>query len=137
MRARDIVGPLTKGQGADSCVIAVGVTDGDHVAQGVDAVRKGGTCVVTGVGRTAEVGIPVSPTMLTLFQKRIQGSLFGAMSPSKDIALLLELYRQGRLRLDELVTRTYSLDQINDGYADMHAGRNVRGVLVHDGGEQP
>ena len=135
--ARDIVGPLTKGQGADSCVIAVGVTDGDHVAQGVDAVRKGGTCVVTGVGRTAEVGIPVSPTMLTLFQKRIQGSLFGAMSPSKDIALLLELYRQGRLRLDELVTRTYSLDQINDGYADMHAGRNVRGVLVHDGGEQP
>ncbi len=134
--ARDVVGPLTNGQGADSCVIAVGVTDGGHVAQGVDAIRKGGTCVVTGVGRTAELGIPVSPTMLTLFQKRIQGSLFGAMSPSKDIALLLELYRQGRLRLDELVTRTYSLDQINDGYADMHAGRNVRGVVVHDGGEQ-
>ncbi len=107
------------------------------MAQGVDAIRKGGTCVVTGVGRTAEVGIPVSPTMLTLFQKRIQGSLFGAMNPSKDIALLLELYRQGRLRLDELVTRTYSLDQINDGYADMHAGRNVRGVLVHDRVEQP
>jgi S-(hydroxymethyl)glutathione dehydrogenase/alcohol dehydrogenase len=135
--ARHIVGPLTNGQGADSCIIAVGVTDGDHVAQGVDAIRKGGTCVVTGVGKTAEVGIPVSPTMLTLFQKRIQGSLFGGMSPSKDIPLLLELYRQGRLHLDELVTRTYSLDQINDGYADMHAGRNVRGVLVHEGDEEP
>ncbi len=135
--ATDIVAPLTNGQGADSCIIAVGVTDGGHVAQGVDVIRKGGTCVVTGVGRTADVGIPVSPTLLTLFQKRIQGSLFGAMSPSKDIALLLELYRQGRLRLDELVTQTYSLDQINDGYADMHAGLNVRGVLVHDRGEQP
>ncbi len=135
--ASAIVAPLTNGQGADSCIIAVGVTDGGHVALGVDAIRKGGTCVVTGVGRTAEVGIPVSPTMLTLFQKRIQGSLFGAMNPSKDISLLLELYRQGRLRLDELVTQRYSLDQINDGYADMHAGRNLRGVLVHDRGEQP
>ena len=79
-----------------------------------------------------EIGIPVSPTMLTLFQKRLQGSLFGASSPSKDIPLMLELYRQGRLRLDELVTTRYSLDQINEGYADMHAGLNIRGVIVHE-----
>ncbi len=130
--AREIVAPLTNGQGADSCIVCVGVTDGGHIAEGVESIRKGGTCVATGVGRTSEVGIPVSPTQLTLFQKRIQGSLFGASSPSKDIPLLLELYRQGRLHLDELVTRTYRLDEINEGYADMHAGRNMRGVLFHE-----
>jgi Zn-dependent alcohol dehydrogenase len=130
--ATELIGPFTNGQGADSCIICVGVTDGDHVAQGVDAIRKGGTCVLTGIGKAAGIGIPVSPTMLTLFQKRIQGSLFGASSPSKDIPLMLELYRRGRLHLDELVTTTYSLDQINEGYADMHAGRNIRGVIVHE-----
>ena len=72
------------------------------------------------------------PTMLTLFQKRIQGALFGAMSPSKDIPLLLELYRRGHLRLDELVTRTYRLEEINQGYADMHTGLNIRGVIIHE-----
>jgi S-(hydroxymethyl)glutathione dehydrogenase/alcohol dehydrogenase len=134
--AQELVAPVTNGQGADSCIVCVGVTSGSHVAQGVDAIRKGGTCVVTGVGNMAEIGIPVSPTMLTLFQKRIQGALFGAMNPSRDISLLLELYRQGRLHLDELVTQTYKLEQVNEGYADMHAGRNMRGVLVHEGWER-
>ena len=129
--AVETVHPLTNGQGADSCIVCVGVTDGEHVAQGLDAVRKGGTCVVTGIGKMMEGSIPLSPTMLTLFQKRIQGSVFGASNPTRDIPLMLELYRQGRLRLDELVTRTYTLDEVNEGYADMHAGRNIRGVIVH------
>ena len=68
---------------------------------------------------------------LTLFQKRIQGSLFGESSPSKDILRMLSLYQSGRLKLDELVTRTYTLDNINEGYADMHAGKNLRGVVIH------
>jgi NDMA-dependent alcohol dehydrogenase len=129
--AREIVAPLTNGQGADSCIVCVGVTHGGHISEGVDAIRKGGTCVVTGIGKADQVGIPVSPTMLTLYQKRIQGALFGGSSPSKDIPLMLELYRQGRLHLDELVTRTYRLEDINEGYADMHAGRNMRGVIAH------
>ncbi len=45
--------------------------------------------------------------------------------------MLLELYSQGRLDLDALVTRTYTLDGINRGYEDMRAGRNIRGVLVY------
>ena len=44
---------------------------------------------------------------------------------------MLELYRAGKVRLDELVTNTYTLDTINEGYADMHAGKNLRGVLIH------
>jgi NDMA-dependent alcohol dehydrogenase len=128
----EIARSFTNGQGADSCIVCVGVTTGDHIAQGVEAVRKGGTCVATGIGNVAEKGIPVSPSQLTLFQKRIQGSLFGASSPSRDIPLMLELYRQGRLKLGELITQRYSLDQINEGYGDMHAGTNIRGVIIHE-----
>jgi S-(hydroxymethyl)glutathione dehydrogenase/alcohol dehydrogenase len=68
---------------------------------------------------------------VTLYQKRIQGSLFGASSPSKDIPMLLDLYSRGRLKLDELISRRYSLKEVNDGYADMRAGINMRGVIMH------
>jgi NDMA-dependent alcohol dehydrogenase len=128
----DLARSFTNGQGADSCIVCIGVTTGEHIAAGVEAVRKGGTCVATGIGNIAQKGIPVSPSQLTLFQKRIQGSLYGASSPSSDIPRMLELYRQGRLHLDELVTQRYSLDQINEAYEDMHAGKNIRGVIVHD-----
>ena len=42
------------------------------------------------------------------------------------------MYASGRYNLDDLVTRTYPLEEVNQGYADMHAGRNIRGVLVFD-----
>jgi NDMA-dependent alcohol dehydrogenase len=122
---------VTNGQGADSCIITIGITKGEHVAEGFNAIRKAGTVVVTGLGDLMEVGIPVPIGVLTLFQKRIQGSLYGESSPSKDIPRLLAMYQAGVLKLDELVTNTYTLDNINDGYADMHAGKNLRGVLIH------
>ena len=52
------------------------------------------------------------------------------MSPSKDVPRLLGLWRNGQLRLEELVSQRYELDPINKGYADMHAGRNIRGLVV-------
>jgi S-(hydroxymethyl)glutathione dehydrogenase/alcohol dehydrogenase len=129
--ATDIARGFTNGQGADSCIVCVGVTSGEHIAQGVDAIRKAGTCVLVGLGREADdVSLPISARHVVLFQKRLQGSLFGASSPSKDIPAMLDLYRQGRLKLDELITTRYPLEAINDGYADLRAGRNLRGVVV-------
>ncbi len=129
--ATEFAQSVTNGQGADSAIVTVGVTKGEHIAQAFTAIRKAGTVVVTGLGDITEVGIPISPGELTLFQKRVQGSLFGASSPSRDILAMLDLYQAGKLRLDELVTNTYTLETINDGYADMHAGKNLRGVLIH------
>jgi S-(hydroxymethyl)glutathione dehydrogenase/alcohol dehydrogenase len=123
---------VTNGQGADSAVITVGIMKGEYIGQAFAGVRKGGTVVCTAVGNMEEVGIPVPLFELTLYQKRIQGALFGASSPSKDILLMLQMYVDGKLKLDELVTTTYTLDTINEGYADMHAGRNLRGVLIHE-----
>ena len=121
---------LTNGQGADSAIVTIGVVKGEHIAQAFAAIRKAGTVVVTGLGNIAEVGIPVSFGELTLFQKRIQGSLFGQSNPSSDILRQVQMYRDGKLKLDELVTRTYTLDEIALGYEDMHAGKNIRGVIM-------
>lgn len=128
--AADYARSVTNGQGADSAIVATGVLEADHVRQAFAAIRKAGTVVVTGLGNP-ETDVQVSARELTLFQKRLQGALFGASSPSRDIPWMLDLYRAGALRLDELITRTYTLDQINEGYADLHAGVNMRGVIVY------
>ena len=125
--AAEIARGLTEGQGADAVIVTVGVTTGEHLAQAFAAIRKAGTVVATGVG--ADVGIPISVLELAMYQKRIQGGIYGGASPAVQIPRLIELYRRGQLYLDELVTRTYSLDAINDAYDDMHAGRNIRGVI--------
>jgi NDMA-dependent alcohol dehydrogenase len=121
---------LTDGQGADASIVTVGVTTGAHVGAALRAVRKAGTCVVVGLGeaRTRDGDIPL--TELVLYQKRLQGSLFGASAPTADIPAQLRLYQQGALKLDELITTRYALDDIAQGFADMHAGRNIRGVVV-------
>jgi NDMA-dependent alcohol dehydrogenase len=128
--ATEIAQSFTNGQGADSCIMCVGVATGEHVAQAVESIRKAGTAVLTGLPRAADdTSLPISLRHIVLYQKRLQGSLFGASSPSKDIPALLELYRQGRLKLDELITTRYPLDRINDGYEDMRSGQNLRGII--------
>ncbi len=127
--AADLARSLTNGQGADSTIVTVGVLSGEHVGQAFDSIRKAGTVVVTAVAPMSLSSIPVSPFILAMFQKRLQGCLYGMMSPSSDVPRLLWMYRQGQLKLDELVTRTYTLDEINAGYDDMHAGTNIRGVI--------
>jgi NDMA-dependent alcohol dehydrogenase len=130
--ATEIARSFTNGQGADSCIVCIGVTTGDHVAQAVESIRKAGTCVLTGLPRAADdLSLPISLRHIVLYQKRLQGSLFGASSPSKEIPALLELYRQGRLQLDELITRRYGLESINEGFEDMRAGRNIRGIVTY------
>ena len=127
--AAELARSLTNGQGADSTIVTVGVLSGEHIAQAFDSIRKAGTVVVTAVAPMALSNIPVSPFLLAMFQKRIQGCLYGMMSPSSDVLRLLEMYERGQLKLDELVTRTYPLEEINVGYDDMHAGVNIRGLI--------
>jgi S-(hydroxymethyl)glutathione dehydrogenase/alcohol dehydrogenase len=69
--------------------------------------------------------------VLTLFEKTIKGSLFGSGNPQRDIIKMLDLYQAGQLKLDELVTTRYTLSEVNQGYADLVAGKNIRGVLLH------
>ncbi|WP_326568892.1 zinc-binding dehydrogenase [Amycolatopsis rhabdoformis] len=130
--ATELARQFTNGQGADSAIVTVGITTGEHVAQAVSAIRKAGTAVVTGLGDFTAVGVPISLGELTLFQKRLQGSLYGQSNANTDILGQIELYRSGALKLDELITRTYSLDEVAQGYQDMHDGLNLRGVVRFD-----
>jgi len=127
--ATEIARSFTNGQGADAAIVTVGVTTGEHIAAAFSAIRKAGICVVTGLGKMTDVGIPISPMELTLYQKRLQGSLFGSCAPTADIPWMIDLYTAGKLELDKLVTNTYKLDDIAQGFADMHAGKNLRGVV--------
>ncbi|MGA8370263.1 MAG: alcohol dehydrogenase, partial [Acidimicrobiales bacterium] len=69
---------------------------------------------------------------LAMYQKEVRGVVFGAGNPRYDIPNLLALYRTGQLKLDELITKTYRLDQINQGYQDMLDGVNIRGVITFE-----
>jgi NDMA-dependent alcohol dehydrogenase len=132
--AADFARSITNGQGADKAIVTVGVTTGQHVAQAFSAVRKAGVVVVTGLGDiTDATGIPISVGELTLFAKEIKGAMFGDSNPHTDILKMLRLYQEGHLKLEEQVTQRYTLDEVNQGYEDMHAGKNIRGVIVHDG----
>jgi len=66
---------------------------------------------------------------LTFYEKQVRGSLFGSSNPQDDVPKLLSLYCSGLLKLDELVDREYRLEELNEGYEDMLAGRNIRGLI--------
>jgi len=124
---------ITDGQGADSAIVTIDVVTGEHVAQAFDAVAKGGTVVVTGMASVkAHVGIPVSVLTLAGYQKRIQGCLYGMGSPAVDVLREIDLYRAGHLKLDELITARYKIDDINRAVDDLIEGRNIRGVIMHE-----
>jgi S-(hydroxymethyl)glutathione dehydrogenase/alcohol dehydrogenase len=62
----------------------------------------------------------------------MQGSLFGGANPLYDIPMILGLWQSGDIKLTELVSQRYTLDQINEGYQDMMDGKNLRGVIIHE-----
>jgi Zn-dependent alcohol dehydrogenase len=122
---------LTRGQMADAAILTPGLMTSEIVAGGFNAIGKGGVVVLTGLNKLMEQNIELPGTILTLFRKSIKGSLFGDCNPTTDIPKILGLYQSGDIKLDEIITRTYTLDQVNEGYDDLLAGKNVRGVVVH------
>jgi alcohol dehydrogenase (nicotinoprotein) len=129
--AAALIEELTRGVGADKAIITAGVIEAPTVSAAVEAIRKGGIVTITGLSGVTETTIQVPSAALTLFEKRIHGTLFGSCNPFYDIPKMLDLYQAGRIKLDELITNTYRLDEINKGYEDLLAGENIRGVILH------
>ncbi len=131
--ATDFVRSISDGQGAESAILTMGKPTNQDVALAFDAIAKGGTVVLTGMADMAEpVGIPIHLLAIAGMQKSIKGALFGMCSPPVDILRQIDLYRAGKLLLDEMITRRYALDDINVAVDDLLEGRNIRGVVVHD-----
>ncbi|NKQ51427.1 NDMA-dependent alcohol dehydrogenase [Amycolatopsis sp. K13G38] len=131
--AQDAVVDLTRGQLADHAICTVGVLTAEVVSQATAIVGKAGQVTVTSVGRTGENHVQLAANgSLVGYQRRIQGHVFGMCNPLHDIPRLHGLYRDGRLKLDELITRRYGLDEINQGYQDLDEGKIIRGIVVHE-----
>ena len=130
--AASLIEQETWGRKCDKVILAMGLGDGSTMDQVMGLVAKRGTVVVTNIHSASETSNNIPLLDLTLSEKKVVGSLFGSANPRKDIPRLLELYSAGKLDLDGMVTRTYSLDDINQGFADMRDGKNIRGVLRYE-----
>ncbi len=130
--AKTLVEQLTWGQMADKAILTVGTAEGELIAPMLDLLSKDGRAVVTAIAPISQMDVKLNLHLLTLFQKQLHGALFGSANPRADIPKLLSLYRDGQLKLDELVTRTYTLEDVNQGYQDLRDGKNVRGLIVYN-----
>jgi len=129
--ALPLVQDITWGTMANKVIMTMGVGSGELMAQALALASKRGRVVVTNIHPAMEMSASMSLLDLTLMEKQVVGSLFGSGNPRYDIPKLLGLYREGQLDLDGLVTKTYPLEAINEGYQDMRDGKNIRGVLVY------
>ncbi|MCP4578803.1 MAG: Zn-dependent alcohol dehydrogenase [Deltaproteobacteria bacterium] len=94
-------------------------------------IRRGGSAVIVGVpGLQEKLTLPMFE--LSLLEKSILGSYYGSCDGRVDLKALLDLYKNGRLKLDQLVTTRYSFDNIQKGFEDLESGKNARGVVIYD-----
>jgi NDMA-dependent alcohol dehydrogenase len=129
--ATEFAKSVTDWQGADKAILTVGILTGKDVADAFYAIRKAGTVVLTAIAPSSEESIPIPPLDITRYQKRIQGAIYGASNPRADIPRQYAMYQNGQLKLDELISGLYALDDIEQGYVDLLEGRNIRGGIAH------
>ena len=123
----EVVRELTDGRGVDYAFEVIG--NPDTILQAYRMVRAAGTAVIVGMAHHENVfSIPAQHFVAS--ERRIIGSFYGSCHPRIDMPKILNLYTEGKLKLDELITKQYQLDQINEAFADMESGENVRGVIT-------
>jgi Zn-dependent alcohol dehydrogenase len=120
---------FTGGRGADHVFVTVG--RGDVVELGLTCVRRGGTVVVVGMPPSGDV-IRVVGVDLVHDDVRILGTKMGSTSLARIVPALLELYEDGRLKLDELISGRYELERIDDAIVDARSGESLRNLIVFD-----
>ncbi len=122
---------LTDGIGVDHAFVCIDPPE--TLLPAFRATAKAGNVVVTALTPDTVTAIGIPPLELFVTQKAIMGAVYGFASPRRHIPELLSLHREGELKLAELITRRYRLEEINQGYADLEAGKNLRGVVVFEG----
>ncbi|MGV0601878.1 NDMA-dependent alcohol dehydrogenase [Mycolicibacterium elephantis] len=128
--ALELVKEITWGVMADRVVLTPGVVPPDLVLTAMLLLRKGGTCVLTGMAKVSDLMVPLSlPDMVSSY-KTLKGVLYGEMNPRDAMPKLLSMYEAGIIKLDELITKQYKLDDINEAMKDLRAGNNIRGLIA-------
>ena len=127
--AADLLRDLTRGVMADSVVVSPSLISGEDVQAALSLTRKGGTCVLTGMTKQTTSSISMNLQEFILWNKNLVGTVYGSCNPRVDVARFARLYDAGLLQLDEMITRRYRLDEINEGYRDQLNGEIIRGVI--------
>jgi S-(hydroxymethyl)glutathione dehydrogenase/alcohol dehydrogenase len=127
--AFEFVRETTWGELADRAIITVGILHDKVIQDAIQILGKTGQLTITAVGGGH---FDTNSGILLGYGRKIQGSIYGGCSPLVDVPLLLGLYETGDLKVEELITRRYKLDDINQGYQDMLDGKNIRGLIVHE-----
>jgi Zn-dependent alcohol dehydrogenase len=123
---------LSMGTGADVVIVTVGVLTADVTAAALEATGKGGRLVLTGTADNAsDINVALPGSRITAYNVTVRGALLGGCNSHYDIPRLARLYSEGRLKLDELITRRYTLEQIAEAYADVRDGKVVRAIMKH------
>jgi NDMA-dependent alcohol dehydrogenase len=127
--AASLLRDLTRGVMADSVVVSPSIISEHDVQPALSLTRKGGTCVLTGMSASMTGSIAINLQEFTLWNKTIAGTVYGSCNPRVDVTRFARLYEAGLLQLDEMITRRYPLDEINEGYRDLLNGEIIRGVI--------
>jgi S-(hydroxymethyl)glutathione dehydrogenase/alcohol dehydrogenase len=127
--AFNILPELTMGKNADVVIITVGVLTGDLIEQARSILAKGGVIVTTSIAPYHQNTVDLNLFAFAMFNQEIRGTVFGSESPRVQIPRLLRLYHEGKLHIDDLITREYSVEEVQKGYDELESGLNVRGVV--------
>ena len=119
---------LTHGVGVDYAFECVSSDETQALA--IDATKKGGTAVLVGLHNSPHIN--TMPAVLSMWGKTIKGCLYGNSNMANDIPRFLEFYKNGQLLIDEMVTKTYRLEEVNEAFDDMEKGKNIRGLIKFD-----
>ena len=120
---------ITRGWGVDHAIECIGRKE--TIEDGANMLGRGGTATIVGV-TSRDTRIELSPLLMMLTERKVQGSFMGGVRTMVDIPRYADLYMQGRLNLDELVSQRLALAQINDGFAAMVRGEVARSVIVFE-----
>jgi S-(hydroxymethyl)glutathione dehydrogenase/alcohol dehydrogenase len=132
--AHDFVMDHTWGIGADSAIVTVSLAEAEVVQQAFAVIRRRGVVVLTSMSTPGKLTVQIPGVELTLYEKRIVGSLFGSGAPHLDIPRMIDFWKGGHLQLEPLINRRYALEDINQGYDDLLKGEVIRGIIEIDHG---
>ena len=127
--AFEVLPELTWGKNCDVVIVTVNKLHGDLIEQARSITAKGGTVVLTSLAPADLQSIDLNAAMFAMYGQDLRGTVFGAGNPRLQIPMLARWHHEGRLPVDDLITREYDLEEVEQGYADLRAGRNVRGVI--------
>jgi S-(hydroxymethyl)glutathione dehydrogenase/alcohol dehydrogenase len=123
---------LTMGRNADVVILTPGVLTGDMIAAACQLGSKDARIVVTSISPFSAMDVQLNLFNLAMFNQSLLGTVFGSASPRVQVPNLLNLFESGQLKIDEIVTQEYTLDQVQQGYEDQAAGTIIRGVVKFD-----